>query len=250
MLEYNCSKENQKMGEKTKSAEIASKLEQMILNKEYEAGQSLPSQRELAIQFDASPRAVREAFNNLEVKGLVTIVQGKKTVVNATSLDLFIESLSFSMLNEMEIDKPLLMNLFQVTITIETEASRGLSRDPNRKRVVTQMSKIVDEMKAILVDNPNAVSFAKEVQDCEQQFHKAIITTYDNQILSSIYDSLSPLLYKYLKMLSYTREELGKEIDELEYLVDGFANGTTDLVVALILVVLNGTRTKCEALDI
>ncbi len=237
------------MAKKTKSAEIASKLEQMILNKEYEAGQSLPSQRELAVEFDASPRAVREAFNNLEVKGLVTIVQGKKTVVNATSLDRFIESLSFSMLNEMEIDKPLLMNLFQVTITIETEASRGLSRDPNRKRVVSQMSKIVDDMKAILADNPSSSTFGKEVQDCEQQFHKAIITTYDNQILSSIYDSLSPLLYKYLRKLTYTKEELEKEIDELEYLVEGFSNGTTDLVVALILVILNSTKAKCEVLE-
>ncbi|MGP1418372.1 MAG: FadR/GntR family transcriptional regulator [Sphaerochaetaceae bacterium] len=238
------------MAEKTKSAKIASQLEQMILNKEFDAGENLPSQQELAEKFGVSPRAVREAFNTLEVKGLVTIVQGKKTVVNETSLDRFIESLSFSMLNEMEVDRTLLMNLFQVTITIETEAARGLSRDPNRKKVVSQMNKVVDEMRAILADTPNASSFGKEVQDCEQAFHKAIITTYDNQILSSIYESLSPLLYKYLRMLTYTREELEKEIDELEYLAEGFANGTTDLVVALTLVILNGTKSKCEMLGI
>ena len=166
------------MAEKTKSAKIASQLEQMILNKEFDAGENLPSQQELAEKFGVSPRAVREAFNTLEVKGLVTIVQGKKTVVNETSLDRFIESLSFSMLNEMEVDRTLLMNLFQVTITIETEAARGLSRDPNRKKVVSQMNKVVDEMRAILADTPNASSFGKEVQDCEQAFHKAIITTY------------------------------------------------------------------------
>lgn len=238
------------MEEKTKSAQIANKLEQMILNKEFEAGEALPSQRDLAIRFEASPRSVREAFNTLEVKGLISIVQGKKTIVNETSLDRFIESLSFSMLNEMEIDKPLLMNLFQVTITIETEAARGLSRDPNRKKVVSQMARVVDQMRSILTDNPNATTFGKEVQDLEQAFHKAVITTYNNQILSSIYDSLSPLLYKYLKMLSYTREELEKEIDELEYLVDGYNNGTTDIVVALTLVILNTTKSKCELLDI
>lgn len=236
--------------EKTKSAQIATQLEQMILNKEYEAGDPLPSQRELADMFQASPRAVREAINNLEVKGLVTIVQGRRTIVNETSLDRFIQSLSSSLMTDMQIDKPLLLNLFQVIITIEVEAARGLSRNPERKKVAAKMESVVNELKAIIDENPDAEYYGKEVAEAEEQYHKAIITTYDNQILSSIYESLSPLLFKNLRKLTYTKEELEKKNDWLEYLTEGFQNGTTDLVVALTLVNLNETKAKCELLDI
>lgn len=237
------------MANNTKSARIEASLEQMILDHQFKPGDSLPSQKELAQRFGVSPRSVREALNSLEVKGLVSIVQGKNTVVNETSLDRFIESLSSSMLTGQDMDRQLLMNLFQVIITIEVEAARGLSRDPERKKTLLRMHKVVADMRALLEDNPMAEEFGKEVQDYEKEFHQDIISAYDNQILMSIYDSLSPILYLHLRRLTYTRDELEKEINELEYVVEGFTSGTTDLVVALILVILNGTRTKCESLE-
>ena len=236
------------MPEETKSTIIAHQLEQMILNKEYEAGEALPSQRDLATRFNASPRSVREAFNSLEVKGLVTVVQGKRTIVNETSLDRFIESLSFSLLNEMEIDKKLLMDLLQVRITIEVAASRELSRDLGRKKTVNQLAKILTELKDM-----NEISrgyYGSDIAEKDMDFHRVIINSNDNQILSSIHESLSPLILKYLKMVTYTQEEMTKRLDRYSYLVEGFQSGRTDLVVALTLVILNDTKSKCELLDL
>ncbi|MFA6892482.1 MAG: winged helix-turn-helix domain-containing protein, partial [Sphaerochaetaceae bacterium] len=84
----------------TKSTAIANKLEEMILAKKYKAGEALPSQHELALQFSASSRSVREAFKNLEAKGLIQVSQGKKAIVKSNSLDQFVESLSISMISK------------------------------------------------------------------------------------------------------------------------------------------------------
>ena len=237
------------MAEKTKSAYIASQLEQMILNKEFEPGEPLPSQKELAERFEASPRSIREAFNNLEVKGLISIVQGKKTIVNETSLDRFIESLSFSLINDTTIDKKMLLELVQVNITIETSAARELSRSLERKPIVAQMNKVLLEMQNLL-DSSAANTFTSDIAVIDQKLHALIVTSINNQILSSIYESLSPLLLKYLKILTYTREEIVRRIDRYGYLIEGFLGGRTDLCVALTLVILNDTKAKCEALSL
>ena len=45
---------NPMSGQETKSTTIANKLEEEILSKKYQAGENLPSQHELADQFNAS----------------------------------------------------------------------------------------------------------------------------------------------------------------------------------------------------
>lgn len=56
-------------------------LEQMLLEGSFAAGQKLPTERELAEQFDVSRPSVREALQKLEAKGLVLRKQGGGTFV-------------------------------------------------------------------------------------------------------------------------------------------------------------------------
>lgn len=61
---------------------ITEKLESMILEGSWLAGEQLPSERELAQQFQVSRPSLREAIQNLQVKGLVTRKQGGGTFVS------------------------------------------------------------------------------------------------------------------------------------------------------------------------
>ena len=143
----------------TKSTTIANKLEEMILSKQFKAGELLPSQKELALQFNASSRSVREAFKNLEAKGLIQVSQGRKAVVKSNNLDQFVEALSISMISKQAPDKKLISDLLQVRTTIEVSASRELSRDPNRMSVVRQLAKCtsrLQELLPLLEDGMNA----------------------------------------------------------------------------------------------
>ena len=76
---------------RTKSARIANYLEELILSKQLSAGELLPSQQELAEKFDASSRSIREAFKQLEAKGLLSVSQGRRACVKCNNLDQFVE---------------------------------------------------------------------------------------------------------------------------------------------------------------
>ncbi|MFT5161778.1 MAG: GntR family transcriptional repressor for pyruvate dehydrogenase complex [Alteromonadaceae bacterium] len=55
---------------------IAQKLEGMVLDGTYQCGEKLPSERELARQFDVSRPSLREAIQILEAKALIVRRQG------------------------------------------------------------------------------------------------------------------------------------------------------------------------------
>jgi GntR family transcriptional repressor for pyruvate dehydrogenase complex len=62
---------------------ITEKLESMILDGSWLAGEQLPSERELATEFAVSRPSLREAIQNLQARGLVTRKQGGGTFVSA-----------------------------------------------------------------------------------------------------------------------------------------------------------------------
>src|SRR5579859_8082660 len=61
--------------------QIAEQIEQRILKGELRSGDRLPTERELAEQFQASRTAVREAMKTLAQKGLVDMRPGRGTIV-------------------------------------------------------------------------------------------------------------------------------------------------------------------------
>lgn len=62
---------------------VAQQLESMILDGSYTAGHKLPSERELARQFDVSRPSLREAIQLLAAKGLISRRQGGGNFVNS-----------------------------------------------------------------------------------------------------------------------------------------------------------------------
>jgi DNA-binding FadR family transcriptional regulator len=237
----------------TKSTQIANKLEEMILSKKYKAGDTLPSQQQLALQFSASSRSVREAFKNLEAKGLIQVSQGKRALVKSNNLDQFVESLSMSMLSKQVPDKKLLADLMQVRVTIEVGATRELSRSAARMLIVRSLDRCCSKMEAqleILEENPKDVEALRIFKENDFDFHTTLIKSNDNIILNSIYENLSPQLYASLDRLKETLNEKKRKVNEYKYLVDALEKGQTDLAVALTLVNLTNINDKVEALEI
>jgi len=231
----------------TKSTQIASKLEELILNKTYVAGEPLPSQQELALQFSASSRSVREAFKHLEAKGLVQISQGKRAVVKSNNLDQFVESLSASLISNHTSDKKLLLDLMQVRTTVEVSATRELSRSGQRNLLVRAIDHLTTKMEQLL---PRLQAGDQEAllqwNSLDFEFHKTLIDSNENVILTAIYENLSPLLYASMEQITNTYVELEKSTREHRYMVEALENGQTDLAVALTLVHLSAIRGKLE----
>ena len=232
----------------TKSAQIARQIEEMILNKTYQAGEPLPSQQDLAVEFNASSRSIREAFKQLEAKGLVEISQGKRAMVKSNNLEQFVASLSSTLISNHTTDKKLLLDLMQVRTTVEVSATRELSRSEQRSMHVRSLDNLTTKMELLLprlqAGEPEAMS---QWNSHDFNFHKTLIDSNDNVILTAMYENLSPLLYSSMDQISNTYGELEKSTREHRYLVEALEQGQTDLAVALALVHLTAIRGKLEA---
>lgn len=70
----------------TVSQEITEKLMRRIVDREYLPGTKLPTERELALEFEVTRHVVREALKRLEAVGLVRIRQGSGIYVENLQL--------------------------------------------------------------------------------------------------------------------------------------------------------------------
>ncbi len=232
---------------RTKSARIANYLEELILTKKLREGELLPAQNEIAEAFGASSRSVREAFKNLEAKGLLSISQGRRASVKCNNLDQFVESLTSSILRSGSSDTKLLLDLVNVRTTVEVSAAREFSRNPRRKEVVRDLSEILRRMNYILKDLAEGERTAIEMyRNYESSFHKILIRSNGNIILDAIYENLAPLLDEVLLYSAIQGEDFEKKVREYEYIVEALEQGQTDLAVALVLVSLTDVKSKIE----
>lgn len=233
-----------------KAIQIASLLEAAILNNEYKKGDYLPSQKELSDKYDASSRSLREAFKVLEAKGLIEVSQGKKAYVKTNRLDQYVESLSVSMFRHDVRDRKLNSDLLEVHITLEVSAARELSRSKDRGPIVKQMENTLRQMdRDLLIIETNGDKDAiQDFQTCDFNFHSAVVSSNDNIVFRSIYNSLSPQLKKIMSSFPETLEERRKKVREYGYLLDALRDGLTDLAVAMTLVCTTSIRQKFNSI--
>src|SRR5690606_39736067 len=95
-----------------KHEEIADALTREILSGRYRCGERLPSERDLALRFDANRGAVREAMKRLEQLGLARIRPGGARVapLHEASLDVIGHMLAMGDVP----DRDLMEQIFQV----------------------------------------------------------------------------------------------------------------------------------------
>jgi GntR family transcriptional repressor for pyruvate dehydrogenase complex len=75
----------QKVQPKRLPVVVASEIEQAIIEGDFVAGSQLPSEQQLADQFEVSRNVVREAFRYLQERGLIEIVSGSGAYVSQPS---------------------------------------------------------------------------------------------------------------------------------------------------------------------
>ncbi|MBO4388805.1 MAG: FadR family transcriptional regulator [Spirochaetales bacterium] len=227
------------MQKDTKASKIANVIENMIVSRRYAPGEELPSQSEFEDMFSASSRSIREAFKQLEAKGLIDVSQGKRAKVKSNNLDRFVESLATTIKTNHSSNRKLILDLVQVRTTLCVSAAREFSRMPDRVAVSREMHRIANRMASLL---PDVLARSQEAYDefltQESSFLKVLIRSNNNPILNSIYDNLVPLLDTNIRTLKFTYHDLQKRAREFSYISDAIRNGQTDLAVALVLAAL------------
>ena len=104
------------------SEEVTERIKRAILLGEFKAGDRLPSERDLAKQFQVSRVAIREALRKLEHSGFILTRQGATGGTFVT--DLTFEYLANAFLDLFLSDKIGIPELYQVRLFLEPEIAR------------------------------------------------------------------------------------------------------------------------------
>jgi len=104
------------------SDEVTDQLKQSILLGHFNAGDRLPSEREMAEEFQVSRVAIREALRTLENSGFITTRQG--VTGGAYITDLTFGHLASAFLDLFLANKISIPELYQVRLLIEPEVAR------------------------------------------------------------------------------------------------------------------------------
>ena len=160
------------------STQIAEQIRGSILAGEFNPGEKLPPERELAEMFGVSRPSVREALNILTSSGLVETYQGGGTLVRS-----LVESSAGMPLSELiRIDGDRALDVIEVRKGMESwtawfAASRALPEDIRRLKVV------VDGMAKNLED-------LKHSEDLDAHFHMLVARATHNVVWSHIMQSI------------------------------------------------------------
>ena len=162
--------------------QIIEKIENLITNGDLNPGDFLPGERILAEKLGVSRTSLRQALKALNVMGVLEIVPGKKTYIK--------DSFSGILLNPFKFIKAVhsikIKELFEARMVME-------------EGIVQMAVKRVDhyhlqKIKSYIVDSEKNLENKNEFIYSEFMFHKSILDTADNKILSAVMNSLNELL--------------------------------------------------------
>jgi GntR family transcriptional regulator, transcriptional repressor for pyruvate dehydrogenase complex len=162
------------------AVEIVSQLKAAILAGRFKTGERLPTERELTDQFKVSRVVVREAVRELEIKGLVKILQGPTGGAYVT--DLSPDHLNNAFLDLFLYNRVSVAELIQARLLIECEVARIAAA-----RVAAESARRLQD--ALDAEQDDLVSHAEFVSN-RLEFHYLLAEMSGNRLLQAISSAL------------------------------------------------------------
>jgi GntR family transcriptional regulator, transcriptional repressor for pyruvate dehydrogenase complex len=150
---------------------VAARLEALIDTGEITAGAQLPPERELATLFSVSRATMREALNQLLLKGLISRRPGRGTIVLDRSSE---QETAFRPLGKLGADLPEALDFRSV---IEPAIAAHAARRATRADLLR-----LEETARFMEQDESSMSFAR----LDQQFHELIARACHNPLLVAL----------------------------------------------------------------
>lgn len=180
---------------------VAVQIEQRILNGELRSGDRLPTERNLAEQFQVSRTAVREALKILAQKGLVDMRPGRGTMVIDGAHEALQHSLGLVMRLELgEVGGS--QSLVEVRELLEMEIA-ALAAERATEREIRALQEAVQVMDESMADADAFIA-------ADNRFHEALAQATQNALILTLVKSIVHLLSEQRKLIFATRGAPGR----------------------------------------
>lgn len=163
------------------SDEVVSRLEAMIHDGRFPAGDQLPSERDLMQMFGVGRPAVREALFSLQKMGLVAVQAGDRARVTRPTPEAVVEGLSGAA-----------RHLLAAPGGIESLQDARLFFEVGLARHAAQLRTDADlkELEAALADNKSAIGDLERFERTDVAFHYMLAVIAKNPIFTALHAAI------------------------------------------------------------
>jgi DNA-binding FadR family transcriptional regulator len=196
----------------------------MIETGALQAGDTLPSERVLMQRFGTGRPAVREALQNLQSRGLISISHGERSRVRTLSAGSILVQLDGIARLLLSSEQDALSHLKQARRLFET-AVAALAAETATDSDVVSLRQIATRQRASLGD---AAAFVRE----DIAFHTRIAATTGNPVFEAASSAMLGWLFRYHKSLLHWSGQEIVTLDEHDNLIALIAEKDADGAVA------------------
>jgi GntR family transcriptional repressor for pyruvate dehydrogenase complex len=180
-----------------KPQQIADELRWLILSGELADGDSLGREPELVERFGVSRPSLREALRILEAEHLVEVVRGMRGGVVVRSPDPRGTARSAAMV--LQARHVSVADVYDARALLEPVAARAIASKRNRKPIIAELRKIVDQVEESVADAASfGLAFAR--------FDEQLVALAGNQTLAIIDEILNEIVARSVSASRRTQE--------------------------------------------
>jgi len=161
------------------TVQVANRIRSAIAGGDFQPGDALPSERDLAKQMGVNRSTIREALHRLEAGGLVLLRQGGATRVADFLVTTGLQMLPMLIAPGGMTDPALLRDLMQMRSMLLGWTIRQVAREASAE-AVEALTPIVERM----VKNKERGATPQELQLVDLEFFEAMIRLTNNRILA------------------------------------------------------------------
>jgi DNA-binding FadR family transcriptional regulator len=165
--------------------EILDQLEEAIVDGRLSAGDRLPSERELAVQFGVSRTSVREALRVLEALRIVKVQRGAEN--GATLLEVPGNAFTYLLKLYLSLQHVSIQSVIDFLIVISCWAVDSAARGAGGPEVIEKLERIVGAMEDPRLDQ---VAF----HELDAEFHSTVVSASGNELAVLVLEGCSDTL--------------------------------------------------------
>jgi DNA-binding FadR family transcriptional regulator len=159
--------------------EAIEKIKGMIVSGALRPGDRLPKESELAAELGLSRNSLREAVRALSLIRILDVRQGDGTYVTSLDPQLLLEALSF------------VVDFHRDDTVLEFLAVRRILEPAATAMAASRISEQQLDALTAQLDKLGAEPSVEELVACDLEFHRGIVSSAGNSVLSSLLDGLS-----------------------------------------------------------
>lgn len=192
-----------KIGDRRRlSSVVAQEISTWIIEGKLKAGDSLPSEADLRLQFNVSKPTLREAIDKLSVMGIVKVHQGKQTTVNPLNSQVLEGFFQFAV----RLYPEGLFDMLELRRGLETEAAALAAQ----RGTEDECDRLIDLTKRMQV---NRYSHA-EYLSADYEFHLQLAEMSRNKLILQTFHGISEHV-RYSQRISHRQRDIWKSEEVL-----------------------------------